>query len=150
VFVFLDGRTHYRRSVQDLGYTDWITKVEAKVLIMARSHPLIEARQIEYEFEKIFRGLEQRQKEPEYVMDIEFFKKFDALREKYGYTLVEVADLLMGRYSGYNDTICSDVSSVNTKALRQLLELCVDMGEGAIATESREHDEVDCVGQGQS
>ena len=83
-------------------------------------------------------------------MDIEFFKKLDLLRQKYGYTLVEVADLLMGRYSRYNDTICSIVSSVNTKALRQLLELCVDTGVEAISTESRKHDEVGCVEKVQS
>lgn len=90
---------------------------------MARSHPLIEARQLEYEFEKVFRGLEQRKMEPEYAKDVEFYHKLEELRLRYGYSLVEVADLLVSRYVGSIDTLIGGVGSINTKAVKQLVDV---------------------------
>ena len=90
---------------------------------MARSHPLIEVRQLEYEFEKVFRELEQRKQEPEYVQDVEFFNKLKELRLKYGYSLVEVADLLVSRYVGAVDMLPGGVGSINTKAVKQLVDI---------------------------
>ncbi|MEQ6927792.1 MULTISPECIES: hypothetical protein [Pseudomonas] len=90
---------------------------------MARSHPLIEARRLEYEFEKVFRGLEERRKEPEYAQDIEFFKRLEDLRVKYGYSYVEVADLLLRRYAGSIDMLLSGVAAVNTRAVKELVDI---------------------------
>lgn len=96
---------------------------------MARSHPLIEARQLEYEFEKVFRGFEQRKKEPEYAQDVEFFRKLEELRGKYGYSLGEVVDLLVNRYVGSVEALSGGVGSINTKAVKQLVDIYADQKE---------------------
>lgn len=90
---------------------------------MARSHPLLEARQLEYEFEKVFRELEQRKQEPEYVQDVDFFNKLKELRLKYGYSLAEVADLLVSRYVGAVDMLPGGVGPINTKVVKQLVDI---------------------------
>lgn len=100
---------------------------------MARSHPLLEARLLEYEFEKVFRELEQRKQEPEYVQDVEFFSKLKELRLKYGYSLTEVVDLLVSRYVGAVDMLPGGVGSINTKAVKQLVD---------IYTESRDQNDL--------
>lgn len=85
---------------------------------MKRSHPLVEARRLEYEFSKVFKDLEKSRAEPEYALDIEFFNKLEELRGRYGYSLAYVADLVAGRYVGEHD-----LGLINTETVRRLLDL---------------------------
>ncbi|MFK3948336.1 hypothetical protein [Pseudomonas fulva] len=105
---------------------------------MARSHPLIEARRLEYEFEKVFRGLEERRKEPEYAQDLEFFRRFEELKIKYGYSYSEIADLLLRRYVGSIDMLSSGLTAVNTRALKELVDICTQAVDEGSAVDVRQ------------
>lgn len=66
---------------------------------MANEHPLLEYRVVEYEFERVFRDIDRLRQTPEFLRDVEFFEKLEALIHRHGFTLPEAADLLQARCS---------------------------------------------------
>lgn len=96
---------------------------------MAQNHPLLEYRVIEYEFERVFRDIDRRRQTPEFLRDVEFFEKLEALIHRHGFTLPEAADLLQARCSavGQGGERYQAPEQLPAKIIKQLLEMVTEL-----------------------
>lgn len=106
---------------------------------MAKEHPLLEYRVVEYEFERVFRDIDRRRESPEFLRDVEFYGKLEALIHRHGFTLPEAADLLQARCAagvpGVEGNQAPDQLSART--IKQLLEMVGELkDQGSITAES--------------
>ncbi|MFT2159822.1 hypothetical protein [Pseudomonas putida] len=90
---------------------------------MGRTHTLVEYRLKEYELEQTLRALQEQQRAPDYLMDLEFFEKLSALAKKYDYSYARIFELLKCRYEGRIGKATEISTSIKSKTNADMLDL---------------------------
>lgn len=90
---------------------------------MGRTHTLVEYRLKEYELEQTLRALQEQQRAPDYLLDLEFFEKLSALAKKYDYSYARIFELLKCRYEGRTGKTTEISTSIKSKTNSDMLDL---------------------------